>query len=833
MAIVYLARDLKHGRQVAIKVLHPELSTLLGADRFLREIQLTARLQHPNILPLFDSGEADSLLYYVMPYVAGETLRARLERERALPVADALHIATSALAGLGYAHAAGILHRDLKPENILLAGGQAILADFGIALAVTSAAGKRLTETGFSLGTPQYMSPEQATGDRDLDARSDLYAMGCVLYEMLTGDPPHTGRTVQAIVAKVISERPAAIRATREMVPPHVEAAVLTALAKWPADRFASAAEFSQALAQADGRTLALPAAGEASGGRWRRRFGIAAGAALLAGAAAIWGWTRRPADAPSVGPVARATIDIPADQQIGHRPRAHPFDLSPDGAQLVYVAASGSSRQLYLRRLDADEPRAIPGTQEANQPFFSPDGRWIGFFADGKLQKVAVAGGAPIQITSAPSRPTGASWGDDGTILYHLEDKGLFRVSDGGGAPARIEAAGELGVWPHVLPGARHALVTIRDSLALLTLATGELRMLLPGSQARYLPTGHLLYAASVLREVLQLVPFDLERLRVTGAPLPALDNVFRGEASSAISFAVSRSGVLVYIVGGFRRSLVWVHPNGREEALPVEPMGYRFPDLSPDGRYLAVTIDPRPSDIWVLDLERPGNDRRLSTPQHEIGSVWSRDGRGFLTNRAGLVWVPWPAGEPRRVDDRALPQFHPTWMADGRIMAFEPSPESGDDLILLDPAARTSDYFLRTSGNERMPSASPDGKWVAFASDQTGTFEVYVVSYPVPGEQHRVSTGGGIDPRWAANGNIYYQNGTTIMAAAVRIAPRFSVVGSPRAVTDRASGFTGWWDVAPDGRLLLVRGDRRTMRQFQVVFNWFEEIRAKTPGR
>jgi serine/threonine-protein kinase len=483
---------------------------------------------------------------------------------------------------------------------------------------------------------------------------------------------------------------------------------------------------------------------------------------------------------------------------------------------------------------LDAEEPHAIPGTQEANQPFFSPDGRWIGFFADGKLQKVAVAGGAPILITAALSRPSGASWGDDGTILYHLEDKGLFRVNDGGGAPTRIEAAGDQGVWPHFLPDSRHALVTIGDSIAVLTLATGELRKILSGSQARDVPTGHLLYAANVGREVLQLVPFDFEGLRVTGAPLPALENVFRGEAGSALSFAVSRSGVLVYVVGGSRRSLVWVNPTtGREEVLPVEPMGYRFPDLSPDGRYLAVTVDPRPSDIWVLDLERPGDARRISTPGHEVGSTWSRDGRGFLTSGGGLFWVPWPAGEPRRIDDRSLPQLHPAWMADGRVMAFEPSPESGDDLVLLDPAARTSDYFLRTSGNERMPSASPDGKWVAFASDQTGTFEVYVVSYPVPGEQHRVSTGGGIDPRWMSNGNIYYQNGTTIMAAAVQTAPRFSVVGAPREITDRASGFTGWWDVAPDGRLLLVHGDRRTTRQFQVVFNWFEEIRAKTAGR
>ena len=829
MAVVYLASDIRHDRQVAIKVLLPELSFLLGGDRFLREIRLTARLQHPNILPLFDSGTADGLLYYVMPFVAGETLRTRLARERVLPIDDALHIATSALAGLGHAHASGILHRDIKPENILLAGGQAILADFGIALAVASAAGSRLTETGLSLGTPQYMSPEQATGERDLDARSDIYSMACVLYEMLAGDPPHTGSTVQAIVARVISERPAGIRVTRDTVPAHVEAAVLTALSKFPADRFASAAEFSQALTRPASRHLALPPTAD-SGERWKRRFLVAAGAGLVAGAAAVWAWVTRPNAPASHAIVARTAIDLPADQQLGHRPRAHPFDLSADGTQIAYVANTGSRWQLYLRRLDAAEPRAIAGTLGANQPFFSPDGQWIGFFADGRLQKVAVTGGAPISIAPVSNRPTGASWGDDGTILFHLEGKGLFRVNAGGGVPLAIAAAGTGGTWPHFLPGSRQALVTIGDSLAVVTLATGAVQSLLGGSQARYLPTGHLLYAADVGREVLQLVPFDVRKLRVTGEPMPALENVFRGEASSAIAFAVSRNGVLVYVLGGYRRTLVWLSPSGPEEVLPAEPLGYRFPALSPDGRRLALTVDPRPSDIWVLDLTRPDDARRLPTPEHEVGALWAPDGRGLVVAREDLFLLPWPEGGPlQRIAERPLPQYHPDWAGDGRLLAFEPNPETGDDLVWIDPATGSSDYFLRTPGNERTPSVSPDGKWVAFASDQTGTLEIYVVSYPVPGEQHRISTNGGIDPTWASGSTLYYQNGTTIMAATVRTTPGFALEGSPREVGNGTSGFTGWWDVARDGRVLVVRADRRTTRQFQVVFNWFDEIRAK----
>ncbi|MDE3151879.1 MAG: serine/threonine protein kinase, partial [Gemmatimonadota bacterium] len=250
MATVYLAQDLKHDRKVALKVLRPELAAVIGAERFLSEIKTTANLQHPHILPLFDSGEAGGLLFYVMPYVEGETVRDRLTREKQLPISDALRIATEVASALDYAHRRGVIHRDIKPENILLHDGSALVADFGIALAVSSAGGTRMTETGMSLGTPHYMSPEQAMGEREITARSDVYALACVLYEMLTGDPPFTGSTAQAIVARVLTEAPRGMKAQRHTIPPHVEAAVTRALEKLPADRFSSAAEFADALAR-------------------------------------------------------------------------------------------------------------------------------------------------------------------------------------------------------------------------------------------------------------------------------------------------------------------------------------------------------------------------------------------------------------------------------------------------------------------------------------------------------------------------------------------------------------------------------------------------------
>ena len=831
MATVYLARDLKHDRWVAIKVLLPELSALLGGDRFLQEIKVTARLQHPNILPLFDSGEAGGLLYYVMPYVEGETLRQRLVRERLLPLADALAIAGSALAGLSFAHGLGILHRDIKPENILLSGGQAILADFGIALAVSAAGGSRLTETGLSLGTPQYMSPEQATGDRELDARSDVYAMGCVLYEMLTGDPPHTGSTLQAIVAKVISERPAGIRQTRETVPPHVEAAVLTALAKWPADRFASAAEFAETLTQPSYRGTPTPfSEPESAVGPWKRRAVIAAGIAVLAAGAAVWGWLRPSGQEAGGATVARVSIDLPVGHSLASHALSYPLALSPDGTGLAYVADLGTQRQLYLRSLDAAEPRPLTGTQGANQPFFSPDSRWVGFFSEGRLLKVSVAGGAPILITPAPGRPLGASWGE-GVILYSLEGGGLFRVSPDGGEPVRVAPAEAGGLWPYLLPGGRHALVTVDGEIALLTLESGELRLLLPGSQARYLPTGHLLYAPDPGREVLQLVPFDLRRLTVTGSPVSAVANVFRGEAGSALSFAVSRTGTLVYVAGGFNRSLAWRDPAGRERPIPAQPMGYRTPRLSPDARYLAVTVDPRPSEIWVLDLERPGSNLRFPHPSHSLGPAWSPDGERLAFSRDDVVWMRWREGrEARTVAERPLPQWGAAWAPDGRLLAMEPNPETRGDLVILDPRDGSSDYFLRTPAEEKAPAVSPDGRWLAFASDVTGAFEVYVVSYPVPGERYRVSTGGGNDPAWRAGGRVLtYRGGNSLMEVDVSTSPGFRVLGEPREIfTDPTESLRLFgWDIASDGRFVIVRGDPTTGRQFRVVLNWFTELR------
>src|SRR5688500_8611517 len=333
MATVYLAHDLRHDRDVAIKVLHPDLGAALGSDRFLSEIRTTARLQHPHILPLLDSGEADGLLYYVMPRGTGETLRTRLERERQLPVDDAVRIAAEVADALTYAHGLNVVHRDVKPENILLQGGHALVADFGIALAVQSAGGKRMTQTGLSLGTPQYMSPEQAMGEKAIDARSDLYALGAVTYEMLVGEPPFTGPTVQAIVARLVTEEPRAIGIQRKAVPPGIEAAVMRALEKLPADRFAGAEEFVRALAAPAGATVVTsrtPAAAAAARGR-RRTAALVGAVAVLALAAAAFAWLRPAAAAPA------NWLPLVLSDSIGVRDNFVELAISPDGRTLLF----------------------------------------------------------------------------------------------------------------------------------------------------------------------------------------------------------------------------------------------------------------------------------------------------------------------------------------------------------------------------------------------------------------------------------------------------------------------------------------------------------------
>ncbi|MGQ0560879.1 MAG: protein kinase domain-containing protein, partial [Gemmatimonadota bacterium] len=427
MATVYLAEDLRHHRKVALKVLKPELAAVLGTERFLAEIDVTANLQHPHLLPLFDSGEASGALYYVMPFIAGETLRQRLERERQLPVDDAVRIAVAAASALDYAHRHGVVHRDLKPENVLLHDGQPLVSDFGIALAVSNAGGARITQTGLSLGTPQYMSPEQATGDRVIDARSDIYSLSAVLYEMLTGEPPHTGSTVQQIVARVLTEKPRSLRAMRDTVPAHVDAAVMCALAKLPADRFPSAHEFAEALSgnrrvNAGTSATALTERAPARD-RWRKLapWSLAALALILAGALAVWPDPRVAARVKLLE-ITLADSIHPVGENAG-------VDVSRDGTKIAFVAHSGQQRAIFIRPFASMTTSRIAGTEGGWSPRFSRDGQWIAFRQNTQLRKVPVSGGVAVTLADSVSGSGDAQWTESGEIIFPRAG-GIWRMS-------------------------------------------------------------------------------------------------------------------------------------------------------------------------------------------------------------------------------------------------------------------------------------------------------------------------------------------------------------------------------------------------------------------
>jgi tRNA A-37 threonylcarbamoyl transferase component Bud32 len=453
MATVYLAHDVRHDRKVALKVLRPELAAILGGERFLAEIKTTAHLQHPHILSLFDSGEAEGLIYYVMPYVEGESVRDRLMRERQLPVEDAIRITREVADALSYAHEHGVVHRDIKPENILLHGGHAMVADFGIALAASrSDGGTRMTETGMSLGTPHYMAPEQAMGERDITPKADIYALGCVLYEMLAGEPPFTGPTAQSIIARVLTEQPRSLTLQRHTIPPALDAVVMRALEKLPADRFATATAFSEALAN----PASVAAMATASGTRalsservrrdWRSRIALPALAvAAIATAVSVWVVLRPPPP----GPVSRYRLQLPENAPLFAGLGV--VAIAPDGSRFLYMGPSAAGQfvpQVWLKERDGDQALPLAGTVGARSATFSPDGQWIAFTSGGHIEKILVGGGAAITLADSSAGGVTPAWLADGRIVFAGPGAfGLRAVDQGGGSVTPIWPADSGGV--------------------------------------------------------------------------------------------------------------------------------------------------------------------------------------------------------------------------------------------------------------------------------------------------------------------------------------------------------------------------------------------------
>jgi len=850
MATVYLAHDLRHGRDVAIKVLHPDLGAALGGERFLAEIRTTARLQHPHILPLLDSGAAEGLLYYVMPYVAGETLRSRLERERQLPIPEAVRIAREVADALGSAHAMGIIHRDIKPENILLQGGHALVADFGIALAVQQAGGQRMTQTGLSLGTPQYMSPEQAMGEKVIDARTDVYALGAVTYEMLAGDPPFTGSSVQAIVAKVLSERPTPLHTVRDTVPPAIEDAVLMALAKLPADRFATAGEFAAALTNQSATSTTAPVR---HGGRrtddWRTRLRdplvLFLGAIAIALAALQIFARRAPVDT-NPFPV-RTEIATGAEAPIG------PVTLSPDGHTVVFVGRSGAGgpQMLYLRRLDQLSARVIPGTDDPSDPVFSPDGKSIAYVAARRrLARVSLDGGAPVILGDVPDNG-GVDWSSRGDIVVGpgvMEGlDGLFRANPAGGAllpvtridTARKELSHE---WPRVLADGKTVLFAIfygaveRSEIAAASLDDGKVVPLgIIGAKPLGVVDGKLVYVRA--DGMAMAVPFDVRRLAVSGTPTPVQDSIrmWDGSGGNASAF-LTHAGGLAYAHGATNRRLVWVDRTGAVTPALSELREFRNVRLAPDGRKAALAVGTGArTDLWILDIAS-GTLTPLTTAGRTRNPTWSPDGQRILYvstqgGRAEFWWQPSDGSGPAV---KATEARHNPWnidiAPDGRTTVFNSLYDGTFNLevLALDSTREEHDIAASPTANEAYGRFSPDGRSIAYMSNESGRMEVYVRSFPEQGARVQISTGGGRRPIWSPDGKqIYFWEDNRLMAATLARDPTIRVVSRERLFEGR---YELDYDVSKDGKRFLMIESETSGLGLVVVPNWLTELRQLT---
>jgi len=870
MATVYLAEDLKHKRKVALKVLKPDLAAVLGAERFVQEITTTANLQHPHILPLFDSGTAGEtdggtpFLYYVMPYIEGETLRDKLDRETQLSVDESVQIAVELADALDYAHRQNVIHRDIKPENILLQDGRPMLADFGIALAVSAAAGGRMTETGLSLGTPHYMSPEQATAEKDLTNRSDIYSLGSVLYEMLTGEPPHIGGSAQAIIMKIVTDEARPVTELRKSVPVHVAAATAKSLEKLAADRFESAGKFKEALTNVGfvPTTVALPSSGPAVTATWKEK--VAVPFAALAGLLLIllvWNWGSQP-DVPS--PVIRYVMGFGTED--GILPTYGPsLTLSPDGSLTAYAGASATGSQLWVRSRDQLTGTPIAGTEGAWQPAFSPDGRRIAFITGARqLKIVSLTGEPPFVVRDSGLYRNGIAWGHDGYLYVGLvgEGGGISRIPATGGGSETLTVLdttrGEvIHSWTDALPNGKGILYTAlhvtnqasgQDEVAVLDLETGETRLLVQGIFGRYID-GHLVFAR--FDGSLLAAPFDQDKLELTGAAVPLLSGM---PVVSGPDIALSASGRLAYAPLGLaagtggNTQLVW-----RDRAGNTTPYdtGWTFsatlsggPKLSPDGTRVALTIQSAGgNDVYIK--EGPGGPLpRLTFDGSSFRPVWSPDGASILYRSVspGLSYDLFiksadGTGSAEVLVDAPENMADGFWSRDGQWL-ITTHDERRDIYVMRVGVDSALSPLLAEPYIETAPTLSPNGRWLAYVSNESGRNEIYVRSFPdVSSTKRQVSTEGGAEPLWAHSGNeLFYRTpANQLVAAQVEAEESFRVVEHLPLFTLSAvipsSVNRALYDVAPDDQRFLGYGVVAADGSAEVIVveNFLEELKAK----
>jgi eukaryotic-like serine/threonine-protein kinase len=880
MGEVYRARDAKLKRDVAIKILPDEFSLdPERVSRFQREAEALAAINHQNIGAIYDLQQVDSTRFLILELVEGDTLAGLLVKRGALPIDEVLNIAKQICEALEAAHEKGVVHRDLKPANIKLTSyGKVKVLDFGLAKAMENARSSAVlshsptmvsaTMGGVILGTAAYMSPEQAAG-KHVDRRTDIWALGCVLYELLTGRQAFSGDTVTEILAAVLKSEPE-WSALPEATPLHLRSLLRRCLQKEANKRLRDAADVHIEMEDflSAPATLAQPPIAITPRPLWRQAMPSVLTGIVVAVVALGIAILNRPAPAPQ--PVSRMVITLPAGD---HLPPAEQraLALSPDGKLLAYVAVHDAVQQLYLRAIDGFEAKAVAGTEGATAPFFSPDSQWIGFHAAGKVKKLSIGGGAVVTLSDASALTFGhgASWGDNDTIAFQTENQGgLSQVSAAGGAAQRLTALsrGELiHRWPDFLPGGKTLLLSANSNnvawnvarLAAYVSGTGQWHDLnLGGVSPHYATTGHLVF---VQAGTLMAAPFDGKRLEVRGSAVPVVEGVLESLTSGNAQYAVSAgTGSLAYVSGGIQgtqNKLVWVGRNGMEQPVAAPARSYVFPRLSPDGRQVAVAVSEQETQVWTYDLGREALTRLTFEGNLNFNPQWTPDGKriAFYSNRAGPITnIFWQladgSGGIERLTTSEFINSPASFSPDGQLLAYvEINPTTGYDISVLrlsDPSAgsgqsRKPQVFLRTPFTETAPKFSPDGHWLAYASNESGTFEIYVQSYPGPGGKWQISTGGGMEPVWKPNGGeLFYRSGTKMMVVDVETKSGLSV-GKPRLLFDAGSysptpATYPNYDVSPDGRFLMLKPSEQqgqAATQINVVLNWFTELQQRVP--
>jgi len=847
MATVYLAQDLKHDRKVAIKVLRPELSAVIGAERFLREIKTIANLQHPHILGLIDSGEVNGTAYYVMPFVEGESLRDRLNREKQLPIGDAVRLATEVAGALDYAHRHGIIHRDIKPENILLHDGRALVADFGIALAMSSAGGTRMTETGMSLGTPAYMSPEQAMGEREITARSDVYALGCVTYEMLVGEPPFTGPTAQAIVAKVMTTEPASIASQRKSVPATVDEAVAIALQKLPADRFANAAEFAAALT--GGSTLRTAArsthAARSSRGPWREISLVLGIISVGLLALAVWALRRQSPEGPAlydmVLPDSAVMSFAVTSSNVSYGEPLRNISIAPAGDFTVYAARQGDSTELWYRSLRNGDARRLPGTRGATAPRISPDGNRVAFLRGDQVLLLSLAGGDPRLLLDGRSTDA-LGWMSNTQLGAGTDDGNRFSWIDAaGGTPrTKVIARCPFGRWAPELGQLicsynRTAIVLDPESGAVTSIRAarpdGTAGELVAGTAFILIDGRYLVYLTS--NGTLLAARYDAEK-HLAYRPVPLIGGV-RREALGEGQFDIAVNGTLAYAPGldATIGRLVTLHAGGVPQPLAMESADFQRFDLSHDRRWVAASMQGTESnELRIYDLQNGQHFTWLrgGTIRHPL---WSATGDQLLlavrdsTRWAVLRGAPSSGSRPDTLASAEYDSY-----------SLDPIDYFNDHLALaqswggsivthFDPGVAHPVFDTVLTGS-RFASVSPSQKLILYQTLEGN--EVIVTGFPVPGRRWQLASEG-VEPLWLSATEVLYRLG--IAWYLVRINPETGEPLGPPTFWARDPRFsdTSGWSNRPsrDGGILYVQGPAQNHSTYlRVIPDWVGQMRA-----